>query len=425
MKAMMAAALFIVAAASVSAQEAVPEEGPSLHWGAVLDLRAARGSEEVSWLDGGLGKTRYGARANGGRDVLALGQASLVLDGKLTEILGAHVQVNLDAEPDAANRRARIGLVEAFATFRPEPSPRVRLRFKGGMFFPPISLEHPGKAWSTVHTITPSAINAWVGEEVRATGLEATAAFRPGRHELSATAALFSNNDPAGTLLSWRGWAMHDRQTAAFDELPLPPLASFQPGGPFPDLPPWDAPIREVDGRIGYYYGVGWTMDDAFELRASFWDNNADPTAFDGFQYGWYTEMWSLGGRAGLPGGGALLAQYMDGTTEMGDLGGGVLAVDNRFRAAYALATIPLGRHRLTGRYDWFDVLDRDVLQAEDPNAENGHAWTAAYLLTLHETTRLAVEWLRITSDRPSRVDLDLAPEATETQVQASLKVTF
>ena len=412
----------VLAAGAASAQE---EAEPRIRWGALLDLRAAHGSDQVSWLDGGLGKTRYGARENGGRDVLALAQTSLVADAKITEIFAAHVQLNFDAEPDAASRRARVGLVEAFATFRPEPSPRVRLRFKGGMFFPPLSLEHTGKAWSTVHTITPSAVNAWLGEEVRATGLEATAAFRPGRHELSATAAVFSNNDPSGTLLSWRGWAMHDRQTAAFDELPIPPLASFRADGPFRNHEPWDAPIREVDGRLGYYYGAAWSMDDAYELRASFWDNNADPTAFDGFQYGWYTEVWSFGGRAELPGDATVIAQYMDGTTEMGDLGGGVLAVDNRFRAAYALVTAGFGRHRVTGRYDWFDVEDRDVLAVEDPNDEDGHAWTAAYLLTLHDTTRVAVEWLRVTSTRPSRADLGLDAKATETQLQASLRLRF
>jgi hypothetical protein len=418
------AVVLLVAGGPASAQEEDAE--PRLRGGALLDLRAAHGSGQVSWLDSGLGKTRYGARANGGQDALALGQASLVADATLTEILGAHVQLNLDADPDPANRRARLGLVEAFATFRPEPSPRVRLRFKGGMFFPAISLEHTGKAWSTVHTITPSAINAWVGEEVRATGLEATVAFRPGRHELSATAAVFSNNDPAGTLLSWRGWALHDRQTAAFDELPLAPIASLAPGGPFLNTPaPWDAPIREIDGRLGYYAGAGWSLDADHELRAMFWDNNADPAAFDGFQYGWYTEFWSLGARAGLPGDALLLAQYMDGTTEMGDLGGGVLAVDNRFRAAYALVTAAFGRHRVSGRYDWFDVEDRDRLRAEDPNDEDGHAWTAAYLLTLHETTRLAVEWLRVSSTRPSRADLGLDAEATETQVQASVRLTF
>jgi hypothetical protein len=417
------AVALVLAAARASAQDEDAE--PRLRWGALLDLRASRGSGEVSWLDAGLGKTRYGARANGGRDVLALGQASLVAEAAITEILGAHVQLNLDADPDAANGRARVGLVEAYATFRPEPSPRVRLRFKGGMFFPPISLEHPGKAWSTLYTVTPSAINAWVGEEVRATGLEATAAFRPGRHELSATAALFSNDDPAGTLLSWRGWALHDRQTAVFDELPLAPIASFAPGGPFQDLPPWDAPIREVDGRLGYYAGLGWAMDAGHELRAMFWDNNADPAAFDGYQYGWYTEFWSLAARVGLPGDAVLLAQYMDGTTEMGDEGGGVPAVDNRFRSAYALLSAGFGRHRLSARYDWFDVEDRDIYVVEDPNDEDGHAWTAAYLLMLHDTTRLAVEWLRVTSDRPSRLDLGLDPAATETQVQASVRIAF
>ena len=109
----------------------------------------------------------------------------------------------------------------------------------------------------------------------------------------------------------------------------------------------------------------------------------------------------------------------------MGDVGDGVLAVDTRFRSAYALLTAGFGRHRVSGRYDWFDVEDRDVFAAEDPNAEDGHAWTAAYLLTLHETARLAVEWLRVTSDRASRADLALGTEATETQVQASVRFVF
>jgi hypothetical protein len=419
-----AALLLVLLASAAAAQEDEEGEKPKIRWGAVLDVRAARASASGSWLSGGLGKTRYGALVQGGRNQLALGQASLVADASLTEVLSAHVQANFDAEPDPAIRRARVGLVEAFAAFRPEPAPHVRLRFKAGTFFPPISLEHPGKAWTTVHTITPSAINSWVGEEVRATGVEASAAWKGARQELSATAALFSNNDPAGTLLSWRGWALHDRQTAAFDELPIAPIASFAPGGPFAGLPRWDSPIREVDGRLGYYYGASWSMDGQHELRAMYWDNRADPTAFDGHQYGWYTEVWSYGLRTGVRPV-QLLAQYMKGTTEMGDLPGGGLAVDNQFRSAYVLVTAGAGRHRLTGRYDWFEVVDRDALRAEDPNDEDGHAWTAAYLVTLNDAARLAVEWMRVTSTRPARAGLDLAAKADETQLLASLRLTF
>lgn len=401
------------------------EEDRALRWGAVMDLRAVRSSSSESWLDGGLGKTRYGARDGHDANVLALGQASLVADARLGEVLGVHVQANFDADPDPALRRARAGLVEAFATFRPEPTPWLRLRFKGGLFFPPISLEHPGRAWTTVHTITPSAINAWVGEELRSTGLEAVAAWRGARHEVSALAGVFSNNDPAGTLLSWRGWAMHDRQTSAFDELPLAPIASFRAGGPFERLPAWTAPIREVDGRLGYQYGAAWSMDGVFDLRASFWDNRGDPAAFDGFQYSWYTEVKSAGARVRLPVGVEVLSQYVDGTTEMGAAPDGSLLVNNRFRAAYVLATGARGRHRLTGRYDWFDVEDRDALVLADPNAEDGTAWTFAYLLTLHDAARLAVEWLQVTSTRTSRAGLDLDPRAREGQLQVSLRLSF
>ena len=411
-----------VAAAPAFARDADGDTG-RLRWGAVLDLRAARASASESWLSGGLGKTRYGALAGGGRNLLALGQASFVADATLSEVLGAHIQANFDAEPDPAVRRARAGLIEAFASYRPEPSPRLRLRFKAGLFFPPVSLENTGHAWTTVHTITPSAINAWVGEELRSTGLEAVAAWRGARNEGSVTAALFSNNDPAGSLLSWRGWAMHDRQTAVFDELPLAPIASFAAGAPFEGRPHWTSPIREVDGRLGYYAGAAWSMDGAFDLRASRWDNRGTPAAFDGFQYSWYTEVLSAGARFRLPRGVEVLSQYMDGTTAMGQAPDGSLLVDNRFRAGFVLVTAARGRHRLTGRYDWFDVEDRDVVA--DANTEDGRAWTAAYLVRLNEEARVAVEWLQVTSTRASRADLDLATRARERQLQASLRLTF
>src|SRR5688572_25816381 len=94
-----AALAFCLSAAAGGAQET---DDASIRWGALLDLRAVRSSDSLSWLSGGLGKTRYGSL-----DVLdgdtahlfALGQASLVADAKMTEILGAHVQVNFDADP--------------------------------------------------------------------------------------------------------------------------------------------------------------------------------------------------------------------------------------------------------------------------------------------------------------------------------------
>jgi hypothetical protein len=70
----------------------------------------------------------------------------------------------------------------------------------------------------------PSAINSWIGEEVRPASVEASATLKAGDHEVTAVAALFAANDTAGTLLTFRGWALHDRETLAFNRQPLPPL---------------------------------------------------------------------------------------------------------------------------------------------------------------------------------------------------------
>ena len=47
--------------------------------------------------------------------------------------------------------------------------------------WPPVSLEHEGADWHVQDSITPSAINSWIGEEVRPVALEGTLAANLGR----------------------------------------------------------------------------------------------------------------------------------------------------------------------------------------------------------------------------------------------------
>ena len=75
--------------------------------------------------------------------------------------------------------------------------------------------------------LVSTAIGSWMGEEVKVLGLEATAKGDLGEHELAATIAGFDYNDTAGALLTFRGWALHDRKTLAFRKQPLPPLNDF------------------------------------------------------------------------------------------------------------------------------------------------------------------------------------------------------
>lgn len=420
----LAALIALAVPASTRAQEE-EQERPRFTLGGILDTRLARTDLARSWLDGGLGKARYGSLTGEEAELARLAQASLLLDASLGEVLTAHVQLRVDAEPDNALKRGKAGLVEAFAAWRPELSPAVRLRVKTGLFFPPISLEHPLRGWTTTYTITPSALNTWIGEEIRSAGVEGNVILRAGDNDITATGAAFGMNDPAGTILAWRGWALHDRTSQSADELPFAAFPFFRPGGSFAQNAPWVSPIREIDGRLGWYAGGTWRWPAVLEARALYYDNRGNPTAFDGRQYAWYTDFTSLGLRLELPGPVELLGQHLYGKSAMGAAPQGGPKVGIDYRATYGLLTAKAGRHRFTVRYDRFEVEDEDTLQAEDDNDEDGEAWTAAYVLDTGQHHRLALEWLRITSDRPARASVALAPHAEEDLFQASFRLLF
>lgn len=411
-----------LAAPRAGAQES--GERPRVTAGGLVEVRGAHVRGAPGWLDSGLGKLRYGEIDGHASTLATLPQASLLLDVRFSEVLSAHVQVNLDGERDRAGTLATAGLVEAFVGWRPEPSPSLRVRARLGLFFPPVSLEHPNPAWSTEHTITPSAINTWVGEEVRSTGAELELAWKGADSEVAATGAVFGNNDPSGTLLAWRGFALHDRQTVSGDRLPLAPITAIRAPSPFSRQAPWDAPIREMDGRLGWYAG-GSVRVAGVTFRGLYWDNRADPAYFDGFQYGWRTQFASVALRARAGSHLELLAQYLGGRTRMGSVLGATTAVDAGFTAAYGLAAVSAGRHRVAVRYDWFEVQDDDTFGLLDPNEEDGDAWTAAYTLKTGAHHRLAAEYLRVKSDRPARTGIGRPVRETEALYQVSFRFTF
>ena len=420
------AGLFGVARASYAEEGDVPFEEPaSIRVGGVLDARFVATDDTVSWLDGGLGKLRYGALNGGPASLLRLSQASVVVDADLTDDLFVHVQLNADTETGPRRPAGAVDLIEAFATFEPSLSERVRLRIRAGVFFPPISMEHPGTGWTTRYTVTASAMNSWIGEELRATGAELSVVCDAGDNEFSATAAAFGANDPAGTLIAWRGWSLSDRVSGVSDELPLAPLPQIGTEGFFVRQASWANPGRDVDGRIGYYAGARWENTRVLDVRGAYYDNRADQTALDGQQYAWWTQFSNAGLLLRLPAGIELLGQALNGRTRMGALPDGRDAVDAKYRAAFALASLTAGGHRLSVRRDWFDVRDGDTLGAIDDSTEEGDAWTAAYSVATGEKHRLGVEYLRVESGRPARETLGLRREVAEQMLQVSFRVVF
>src|SRR6185295_12162247 len=143
-----------------------------------------------------------------------------------------------------------VDLVEAYFKYRPVSTTPLRWSFKAGAFFPPISLENDGIGWTSPWTLTPSAINSWVGEELRTIGGEGRLEWRGAAHQLEAFGALYAANEPAGALLADRGWALHDRPTGLFDRVRIPDAmaATLRRSAPF-----YEGPFQQLDGRVGWY----------------------------------------------------------------------------------------------------------------------------------------------------------------------------
>ena len=389
---------------------------------ALLDLRVLATNADRSWLAGGLDKLRFDA----GTDGLRLGAALVDGRARFTPTLSGHV--TLAAYDDLG---AAIHATEAYLQFAPVPASALRFQARLGAFYPPVSLENSGVGWTSPYTVSFSAIDSWLGEELRTVGAEVQladmGAFRGSANDFSLTAAAFRFNDPAGAILAWRGWALHDRQTGLFEQLPLAPLPVFLPGGEYyPVQGQYDEPFLELDGRDGWYGAAEWKRLDRSRLRFLHYDNRGDPTVVVGGQWVWRTRFDHLGWQLRLGPHFEVLAQALRGDTRMDGYEGPL--VDNRFWALYGLASYARGAQRATLRYDRFGVTDEDST-ASDPNAEQGFACTAAYFYTPSPERlgwlaagglRFGAELLVVDSRRPARELLGESPHRRETSFQLS-----
>ncbi len=412
--------LFLVFAA-LFAQSANADSAPSrssVLWG--VDFNYTDASGHPSWTNGSAGKLLYDSDNDG----LSLGSSFVDITTRLADTLDAHIVAELYDD----DMGSIIDLTEAYLEWRPLTQTANRYRVKLGAFYPRISLENSAAGWRTPYSINPSAINTWVGEELRSVGAEASVSRRllafGGAHTLSLQAALFYGNDPAGGLMSWKGWSVHDRQTRFGDEVPLPPVPMIQPGNWFDGQDPFITPLLEIDNSSGYYINGEWRIGNRLMLRAMHYNNRADPLGYKNRQFSWRTDFNHVGLKLTLPGDIGLLTQWMDGSTVWGRLTNGVYSVDVKFESNYLLLTKLFERHRVTVRYDHFEVTENDQTPL-DENSENGHAWTLAYHYDASSKVQLAAEWLEIFTDRPAWAYFDLAERKTERQLQLSVRLRF
>jgi hypothetical protein len=386
-----------------------------------LDVSYVAADGHPSWLQGSAGKLRY----DGDNDGMTLSRGFADYELRLADTLNAHVAA--EAYDDGIG--AAIDLTEAYLEWRPLSATANRYRVKLGAFYPRISLENTAPGWSSPYTINSSAINTWVGEELRAWGAEFSMSRRPaslgGNHTFSLQGAVFYNNDTAGGLMAWKGWSLHDRQSRINDEIPLPPIPQIQPGMFFDQQDPYITPNLEIDGTYGFYVNGEWEIRQRLLLRVMHYNNRTDPLGYEDGQYAWWTFFDHVGMQATLPGDVGLFAQWMEGYTAWGTVFDGEHhAVDNEFRSYYLMLTKSVGRQRFALRFDNFEVHDEDTTPLDD-NSEEGHAFTVSWQFHFTPTLTLAAEWLAITTERPAWAYFGLDEKATERQLQLSARLRF
>lgn len=337
--------------------------------------------------------------------------------------------VSVEATISSSNTdfSAPLGLTEAFIKWRPIPASRLRHMLKIGSLYPPISLENTDIGWHSPFSNSFSAINTWIGEEVRVMGVEFEHAVRMNvlgsQNAFKFRHAIFFGNDPAGSLLAWKGWSLHQRQSRIGEELPRIPLPVFATGAPFEAQANHIDPFVEVDDRPGHYAVLDWAHGDQFLVRATYYDNQADPETIRQGQYGWRTRFYA----AGLTTQWRhfnIVAQVVSGNTRMGPRIARRSAVDNLFRSEFLLLSRSVENHRITIRRDWFEIDDRDST-AWDPNQELGNAWTVSYQYRLNERWTFDSEWVSIKTRRQAWLELEQDPRQQEQQFRLGFAFRF
>jgi len=403
----------VLAATTLSAALLVLPPAAAQDFYAVVDVRAVAADGLRSYLDGGLGELRFDDQHDG----LRLGSVAFGYHHDFFDI----VHFNADAVAYGDHDRSPVDLTEFYAELRPYPWNSWRSRLKLGAFHAPISLENRLQGWRSAYSLSPSAINTWMGEEFRTIGaeydLDLLGRQRGYDWELGATAAVFGWNNYSGTLLAVRGWAIHDRQTTLFGSIGERDTPGISEVREF---------AGDVDQRAGYYVGGNAKYQDVLELRVLHYDNRVNPAAYSYAlqDFEWRTRFDSAGVRWTPTEHWTVISQWLAGTTDEGDSGFNDSQLtdyyDFEFHAAFLLVSWQRGPDRLSGRYDAFEM--HQTLSDSFYNTDRGHAWTFAYQRDLNKHWSVVLEALQIDSRLALRTQIGEPLAARERELQLALR---
>ncbi|WP_340678288.1 hypothetical protein [Paraglaciecola sp.] len=369
----------------------------------LLQTNYVNASQQKSWYEGDTGILAYS------EDGANLQQAVFNMRDTFSSGLAYDVVANYYALGEG-----HLGLSQAQLTYKPLSQSKIRWRARAGLFYPAMSLENVSLGWLSPYSYTQSAISSWIGEELRIAGLEMTL-FSPGRARNSAFSwelhgGAFKGNDPMGAMLTWRGFAMHDRQSLYNERIPMAAYPSVIDEDRL-NHPAYVEPFHEFDGRLGYYLGGHLEYFKQTSLRYYYYDNRADPTEVNAQRiYGWRTRFHSLAVQQQIGANNRLIAQWMLGDTVMGKQ-----YVAAGFSAWYVLLSHTYAQHRFSARFDKFAVEEDDIFPW-DGNDSYGKALTLAWRYDFNSQWQIGLEQHFNRNYAANRLSLKQQPQIEQQQ---------
>jgi len=398
----LAAALLVLPAPAVAAD---------VSFNGMLDARFFVPPADGSYLVGDLGKLRFGYDDGNAsaQFVQALGEGRVLVTPELLASATARFDPNYGPAVD---------LLEAWVRYRPVSNSPWRWSVKAGAFFPPISLENDEIGWTDFWTLTPSAVNSWLGSEIRIIGTEGTLEWRRNGGTVTIIGSVFAWNENAGELIADRGWNLDDRVTGLYEQTRLPDASVILSG----DTPPVTEHLfKQFDDRPGWYLDLSWEPEGIGGFEIMRYDNDSDPKARRRDDVAWHTSFWDFGLQKQI-GNVTLLSQALLGSTAIEP--SSEFQLHTNFRSVYGLAGLDLDKWWLAARVEWFQTRTRAPGSLE-LLSEDGHAVTVS-------ASWLPVHWLRVTSEflvsdstRPERALVGDAPRQIEKQFQLAMRIYF
>ncbi|HSF19435.1 MAG TPA: hypothetical protein VLK65_28185 [Vicinamibacteria bacterium] len=297
-------------------------------------------------------------------------QLQLGFDWYPSPTFGSHVHLVARTD-DGSSLKGAVGVAEAYleGNFFSRAS---RVRLRAGAMFLPTSLENVDALWENPFTISSSALNTWLGEELRPIGLDASYFHRGAM----VGATVYRGNDTFGALPPVRGWTLGDRWTLLGEKVPI-------------NEDSYTSVSAETDRRLGWSARAGWSGRRIYAQYTHI-DNRSDALRYGDL------ENWNT--RFHIVGAGYSLGNW----TLAGETGWGptfVIARGRQFvrdiHAAYVLVSKRFTKGRASVRIDSFG-----------DGRTGDEALTLAYIWMPRGNLRAAAEVVATGSERRAQLEL-------------------